>query len=123
MKITNIIGREIFDSRGIPALECEIILDDHISVYSSVASGISRGSHEAFELRDGGKRLMGNGLTQAIGNINRIIAPLFVGKEPNAVQADLEMINLDGTENKGVLGANTILAVSKAMYKAQAHVY
>jgi len=123
MKITHIIGREIFDSRGFPALECEIILDDHLSVYSSVASGASRSSYEAHELRDGGKRLMGFGLTQAIGNIERVIAPLFVGKEPNAVQADLEMVEIDGTDDKSKLGANTILAVSKAMYKAQTQVY
>ena len=122
MKITQVLGREIFDARGYPALECEIILEDNSSVIASVPSGTSRGAAEAYELRDGGKRLMGYGLRKAIDHIEQKIAPLLVGTEPNAIETDIQLISLDGTEDKSRLGANTLLAVSMAMYRAHAYV-
>jgi len=120
VKITKITGREIFDSRGLPTLECELILDNAHGFTASVPSGKSTGTHEAHELRDGGKRLGGMGVQQAIENIEQQIAPTFIGKEPEIVSADLQLITLDTTEDKSNLGANAILAVSSAILKAQA---
>ena len=120
MKITHIIGREIFDSRGFPTVECEVILENNHSFIASVPSGISKGSHEAVELRDGGNRLAGQGVLKAIENIEQIIAPAFIGHIPNVVEMDLKMIALDGSGNKSNLGANAILAVSYAVVRAQA---
>lgn len=120
MKVAKIIGREIYDACGNPALECEITLENGVSVKASVPAGISRGKREAHELRDGGQRAMGKGLTKAIENIESIIAPLLIGKEPNVVNADLEMIELDATSDKSRLGANAMLAVSCALLRAQA---
>jgi enolase len=120
MKITNLRAREIFDSRGHPTIECELVLDDTISVLASVPSGASRGAHEAHEKRDGGDRLEGLGVEAAIKVIETIIAPEVVGKEPNVFQVDAQMLQLDGTEHKEHLGANSILAVSIATLKAQA---
>lgn len=122
MKILNIVGREILDSRGLPTVACDIILEDGACLSASVPAGSSKGKYESIELRDGDDRLMGLGVTKAVNIINNIIAPLFVGKEPNAVQYDLDMIQLDGTTNKSKLGANAILAVSMAMYKAHAYI-
>lgn len=120
MKIAKIIGREIFDSRGLPTIECELMLEDGSVVTSSVPSGLSRGAHEAFELRDGGDRLMGKGVLKAIENIEAIIAPALVGKEPDLISMDLELIERDGTANRSRLGANAMLAVSMAVARAQA---
>ena len=120
MKIAKVTGREIFDSRGIPTIECELWLENGIAVRSSVPSGTSRGSFEATELRDGGKRLMGKGVSKAIDKIENIIAPILIDKEPEVVEMDMNMIELDGTENKSNLGANTMLAVSMAVLRAQA---
>lgn len=120
MKIINIIGKEIFDSRGFPTVACDIYLDNGSIVTSSVPSGSSRSKYEAKELRDGNKFLLGMGVQKAVNNINKIIAPQFIGKEPNAVQMDLDMIQMDGTANKSDLGANAILAVSMSMYRAHA---
>jgi enolase len=120
MKIIKVIGREIFDSRGFPTLECVLALEGGHSVVASVPSGASCGEYEAHELRDGGKRLMGKGVLKAIENLENKIAPLLVGKEPNLVEMDLAMIEFDGTENKSNLGANAILAASIALLKAQA---
>lgn len=122
MKITKISAREIYDSRSIPTIECTVVLEDGSSVRASVPTGASVGSHEAVSLRDGGDRLMGLGVLQAVENIEHIIAPQFVGQEPNLVQMDMRMIELDDTENKSNLGANAMLAVSTAICKAQAHV-
>ena len=113
-------GREIFDSRGIPTIECIIELDDGSQVSASVPSGTSRGTHEARELRDGGTRLNGNGVLNAVDNINRQIQPLLIGREPHIIQADTSMIQLDDTDDKSNLGANAILAVSAAVLRAQA---
>ncbi|CDK30702.1 phosphopyruvate hydratase [Candidatus Babela massiliensis] len=120
MKIMHILGREIFDSSGFPTVQCQVFLENGLTVTASVPSGKSIGSAEAYELRDGGSRLFGRGVTKAVDNIERIIAPYFVGKEVNAVDMDLKMIELDGTVNKTTLGANTLLAVSMALYRAEA---
>lgn len=120
MKISQIIGREIYDSRGLPTIECDLILENGTFVTSSVPSGMSRGNFEAVELRDGGKRMMGKGVLKAIQNLENVIAPILIGKEPDLVGMDLKMIDLDGTEDKSHLGANAILAASIAVCKAQA---
>jgi enolase len=120
MKITQIIGREILNSRGTPTIECELLLEESYPIIASVPSGASKGTHEALELRDGDTRLGGMGVQKAIENIEQIIAPALIGHEPNVVDADIKMMALDDTENKSHLGANAILAVSSAILKAQA---
>lgn len=120
MKITKLTGREVYDSRGLPALECELWLDDSVVVRSSVPSGLSCGSHEAYELRDKGQRLMGKGVSQAVDKLEHVIAPSLIGSEPEVVELDMRMIEIDGTENKSNLGANVILAASIAVARAQA---
>lgn len=121
MKIDNIYAREIFDSRGIPTIECNVELEDGMTVTASVPSGISCGSNEAHELRDGGSRLMGLGVQKAVHMLNHTIAPLLIGKEPDFVTFDGELLELDGTDNKSHLGANTMLATSLAVCRAQAY--
>lgn len=120
MKISKLTGREIFDSRGMPTLSCELILDDGTFITASVPSGASCGSHEALELRDGGERLFGKGLLKAIHNLDHIVAPALVGKIPDVMVSDALLMNLDGTPNKNKLGANVMLAASVAVCKAQA---
>lgn len=120
MKITGIQAREIFDSRGLPTIACELFLENKFSVCASVPTGTSRGMHEATELRDGGKRLEGLGILKAIEVIEKKIAPALIGKEPNVVQMDVMLLELDDTPDKSRLGANTLLAVSIAICKAQA---
>jgi enolase len=120
VKIVNINAREIFDSRACPTVECEIKLENGVLVRASVPSGISKSTCEAVELRDGGLRLDGNGVETTVEIIQTLIRPELIGKEPEMVSTDLWMIEMDGTENKSKLGANTMLAVSIAMCKAQA---
>ncbi|MCX5925530.1 MAG: phosphopyruvate hydratase [Candidatus Dependentiae bacterium] len=120
MKIKEVLAREIYDSRGWPTVECELILDNHVGVKASAPSGLSIGKHEAVALMDKGSRLMGHGVLKAVENIQTKIAPLLIGQEPNVVQFDTAMIELDGTENKSVLGANAMIAASMAVCKAQA---
>lgn len=120
MKIKEVLAREIYDSRGWPTVECELILDNHMSVKASAPSGVSVGKHEATVLVDGGSRLMGRGVLKAVENIQKKIAPLLIGQEPNLVQFDTTMIELDGTENKSILGANAMIAASMAVCKAHA---
>jgi enolase len=122
MKIAKVIGREIYDARGWPTLECEISLQDGSYVVASVPAGISRGKHEAYEMRDSGHRMNGKGVFKAIDIIETIIGPTLIGHEPNLVSMDLNMIELDGTTNKSKLGANTMLAVSMAILRAHATV-
>ena len=121
MKIVRVYAREIFDSRGLPTVACDLELDNGTKISSSVPSGASCGQHEALELRDGGKRLMGKGVLKAISNIEKIIAPELLGKEPTALELDRMLIELDGTRNKSNLGANATLAVSMSLFKAQAY--
>ena len=120
MKITRITGKEIFDSRGIPTVMCEMSLDDGTVVCAEVPSGTSKGDHEAMELRDGGSRLFGMGVSKAIHNIDHIIAPELIGKTPDVVIADALMRRIDPTSDKSILGANATLAVSYAVCRAQA---
>jgi len=122
MKIEKICVREIFDSRGYPTLACDLMLNDGSWHTASVPSGASVGTHEAIELRDGGNRLFGKGVRKNIEIVEKIIAPILVGKEPMLVNMDAAMLELDGTDNRSRLGANTILAVSMAICKAQAAV-
>lgn len=120
MKITKIIGREIYDSRGWPTVQCELELDGKNWIYAASPSGISRGKHEACELRDGGSRLWGRGVLRAVEHIDYVIAPALIGHEPDAKKLDALMLDIDATPDKSHLGANTMLAVSKALYRAQA---
>ncbi len=120
MKIIAVTAREIYNSRGMPTISCEITLENGAQVTASVPTGTSRGEKEAAELRDGGERLMGQGVLKAVTTIESVIAPALIGQEPNVIRMDELMIELDGTENKRKLGANTILAASMAVCKAQA---
>lgn len=121
VKISKIIGREILDSRGNPTVEVDVILSDGSMGRAGVPSGASTGSHEAVELRDGDKkRFGGKGVLKAVNNVNTEIFKKLKGKSWNQKTLDLAMIELDGTENKGRLGANAILGVSLAFAKAMA---
>ena len=119
--IEDIKAREILDSRGNPTIEVDCILDDGSIGRASVPSGASTGSNEALELRDGDDRYLGLGVLKAVNNVNNIIRPELIGKEASNIRnIDDIMIDLDGTENKSVLGANAILGVSLACVKAAA---
>ena len=115
-------AREILDSRGNPTVEVDVILEDGSMGRAAVPSGASTGEHEAVELRDGDKsRYMGKGVLKAVQNVNDIISPEVVGLDAlDQVDIDKTMIELDGTENKGRLGANAILGVSMATARAAA---
>lgn len=121
--IVGIYGREILDSRGNPTVEVEVYLEDGSVGRAAVPSGASTGAFEAVELRDGDKeRYMGKGVINAVRNVNEVIAPEIVGFDVfDQVAIDEAMIELDGTENKGKLGANAILGVSMAVAKAAAN--
>ncbi len=122
MNIQNIKGREILDSRGNPTIEVDIQLECGISARASVPSGASTGVHEATELRDGDqKRYHGKGVLKAIQNVEDIISPALIGENVlNQKRIDQMLCELDGTRNKGVLGANSTLAVSMAATRAAA---
>ncbi|MEJ5283667.1 MAG: phosphopyruvate hydratase [Brevinematia bacterium] len=121
--IIDIQAREIFDSRGNPTVEVDVILEDGTMGRAAVPSGASTGEREAVELRDGDKkRLSGKGVLKAVENVNETIAEEIVGMDAlNQVEVDRTMIELDGTENKEKLGANAILGVSLAVAKAAAN--
>ena len=123
--ITSVYAREVLDSRGNPTVEVEVQTESGAFGRALVPSGASTGEHEAVELRDGDKqRFNGKGTLKAVKNVNDIIAPKLLGKEVyNQVAIDHMMIELDGTENKGKLGANAILAVSMACARAAANYY
>lgn len=119
--ITKIVARQIIDSRGNPTVEADVYLEDGIMGRAAVPSGASTGSGEALELRDGGTAYGGKGVSQAVSNVNTVIAPALIGKDASDQQAlDATMFALDGTENKAKLGANAILSVSLAAAKAVA---
>ena len=122
MKISEIKGREILDSRGNPTIEAEVILENGVVGRASVPSGASTGENEALELRDGDKhRYNGNGVSKAVANINERIAPLLQGCNVyDQRNLDSMMLELDGTPTKCNLGANAILGVSLAIAKAAA---
>jgi enolase len=123
-EIISVSAREILDSRGNPTIETEVTLSSGITGRASVPSGASTGEHEAVELRDGDKkRYLGKGVLKAVGNVLDKIAPEIIGMDClNQREIDKQMILLDGTENKGNLGANAILGVSLACAKAAAAV-
>jgi len=122
MKISNIHARQILDSRGNPTVEADVTLENGVMGRAAVPSGASTGSHEAVELRDGDKsKYGGKGVLKAVANVNTTISEALVGMDvENQKELDQKMIDLDGTENKGNLGANAILAVSLACAKAAA---
>ena len=121
MKIKQIIAREILDSRGNPTVEARIILENGQSATAKVPSGASTGTHEAWELRDGGKRYGGKGVLKAVKNVNTTIAKALVGFDVARMrEIDEKMLRLDGTKNKSRLGANAILSVSLACARAGA---
>ena len=119
--IKKILARQIFDSRGNPTVEVDVITDDNNLGRASVPSGASTGENEAVELRDGGDSYMGKGVLMAVNNVNTVIAEQLVGKSVfDQQEIDNAMIELDGTENKCILGANAILGVSLAVSQAAA---
>lgn len=119
-KITAINAIEILDSRGNPTLRAYVTLDNGLKISASVPSGASTGENEAVELRDGDKkRYGGKGVLKAVENVNKLIAPKLIGADPfKQSEIDKMMIELDGTPNKGKLGANAILGVSMAVARA-----
>lgn len=120
--ISEIFARQILDSRGNPTVEVDVITDEGALGRAAVPSGASTGIHEAVELRDGDKKkYLGRGTVKAVSNVNKIIAPTLLGYDvADQTGIDEMMIQLDGTANKGKLGANAILAVSMAVAKAAA---
>ena len=123
MTIKKIIAREVLDSRGNPTVEADVILNNGVFGRAMVPSGASTGQREALELRDGDKnRYLGKGVTQSVININHEINDALVGMKISNQQAiDQKMIEMDGTDTKSRLGANSILAVSLACAHANAN--
>jgi enolase 1/2/3 len=120
VKIKQIVAREILDSRGNPTVEVDVYVAG-VFGRAAVPSGASTGEHEALELRDGKRRYLGKGVTKAVHNVNKVIAPALRGRDPRQQeQIDRFLIDLDGTPNKRKLGANAILGVSMAIAKAAA---
>jgi len=121
-KITSLVAREILDSRGNPTISVEITLESGFSAVASVPSGASTGKYEAVELRDNDpKRYKGKGVLTAIQNVETVIKEAIVGKAFDQATLDKTLIDLDGTENKAMLGANAILGVSMAFARASAN--
>ncbi|MDP5022301.1 MAG: phosphopyruvate hydratase, partial [Burkholderiaceae bacterium] len=120
--IVDIVGREILDSRGNPTVECDVLLESGVMGRAAVPSGASTGSREAIELRDGNQaRYLGKGVMQAVEHINTEISEAIIGLDASEQGfLDKTLIDLDGTENKGRLGANAMLAVSMAVARAAA---
>jgi enolase len=121
MKIRQVRAREVLDSRGQPTVEVEVTLNNGVRGRATVPSGASTGEHEAVELRDGGKRFLGKGVTRAVENVNRKLAPRLRGKNAREqATIDRMMIEMDGSTDKSKLGANAILGVSLAVAHAEA---
>ncbi|MBE6146821.1 MAG: phosphopyruvate hydratase [Firmicutes bacterium] len=121
MKIKNVIGREIIDSRGNPTVEVDVILENGAVGRAAVPSGASTGEREALEMRDGGTRFMGKGVLNAVNNVNGPLRDLVIGMDADDQKAlDYAMIEADGTETKSKFGANAILGISMAAMKASA---
>ena len=122
MKIVEVVGREVLDSRGNPTVEVDVHLDNGAIGSAIVPSGASTGEHEAVELRDGGKRYAGKGVTKAVAHVNGELRRALVGRDSaDQSGADAAMIGLDGTTNKARLGANAVLGASLALAHAHAH--
>jgi len=122
MRIEQIRAREIYNAAGWPTIACDLRLTDGHVVHACVPTGTSRGTHEAKFLYDGGDRLFGRGVQKAIEHINITIAKEFVLQEPHAINMDIKLLELDGTSDKSHLGANALLAVSMAIYRAHAYI-
>ena len=121
MKIKDVIGREILDSRGNPTVEVDVILEDGTLGRAAVPSGASTGEREALEMRDGEERYLGKGVLKAIANVNGPLRDLVIGMDAEDQKTlDYAMIEADGTENKSKYGANAILGISMAAMKASA---
>jgi enolase len=121
VKIERVHGREVIDSRGNPTVEVEVRLNGGAFGRAAVPSGASTGQREALELRDGDKkRYLGKGVSKAVGHVNGEIATSLVGRDADQRAVDTAMVELDGTENKGRLGANALLGVSMALARASA---
>ena len=121
MKISNVVGREVLDSRGNPTVEVDVHLENGAIGTAIVPSGASTGEHEAVELRDGGKRYAGKGVTKAVAHVNGELRGVLVGRDSaDQAGADAAMIALDGTANKARLGANALLGASLALAHAHA---
>ena len=121
MKIKNVIGREIIDSRGNPTVEVDVILENGVLGRAAVPSGASTGEREALEMRDGGTRFMGKGVLNAVANVNGPLRDLVIGMDAEDQKTlDYAMIEADGTETKSKYGANAILGISMAAMKASA---
>lgn len=122
MKIIDVKGREILDSRGNPTVEVDVILEDGTLGRAAVPSGASTGEREALEMRDGGTRFMGKGVLNAVANVNGPLRYLVIGMDAeNQRELDYAMINADGTKTKSKYGANAILGISMAAMKASAN--
>ena len=120
--IDTVVAREVLDSRGTPTVEAEVLLEGGASGRAIVPSGASTGAHEAHELRDGGSRYFGKGVSQAVNNIEERIAPTLCGLSAlDQIAVDGAMAELDGSDNKSSLGANAVLAVSLATARAAAN--
>ena len=120
-EIIDVYAREVLDSRGNPTVEADVILESGVMGRAIVPSGASTGEREALELRDGGTRYLGKGVQKAVNNVIEVIGPAITGMDATEQAViDRTMIDLDGTENKGKLGANAMLAVSLAVAKAAA---
>lgn len=123
MLIKDIIAREILNSRGLPAVEVDVITDDGFVSRGSAPSGASTGTFESIEITDGEEAFGGKGVDKAVGNVVNLIKPALIGKDPtNQKEIDTIMMKLDGTPNEARLGGNAVLAVSIAACKAGAHV-
>ena len=121
MKITNVVGREVLDSRGNPTVEVDVYLEDGTMGRAIVPSGASTGEREALELRDGGSRYMGKGVEKAVANVNAPLKEVVVGLDAyDQKTVDYAMIQADGTKTKSKYGANAILGISMATLKAAA---
>ncbi|NCV46799.1 MAG: phosphopyruvate hydratase [Actinobacteria bacterium] len=121
MRIVDVVGREVLDSRGNPTVEVEVRLDGGARGSAIVPSGASTGEHEAVELRDGGKRYLGKGVSRAVSHVNGELRTLLIGRDSADQRgADEAMLALDGTANKGRLGANALLGASLALAHAHA---
>ena len=120
-EITAVKGREIIDCRGYPTVQVDVWVNNTVLGRANVPCGRSKGAHEAFELRDGGARYAGFGVSKAIDNVNKVIAPEVMGKDVrDQRKLDKLMIEMDGTQNKAKLGANAVVGVSLAIAKAAA---
>ena len=121
IEILDVFAREILDSRGNPTVEVDVLVEGEFLGRAAVPSGASTGQFEAVEMRDGGDRYVGKGVQDAVDNVNNIIAEEIIGMNAlDQVSIDKRLLELDGTYNKGKLGANAILGVSMAVAKAAA---